>query len=71
MATGSRMRSVPLMAMAALGMPSKRALSGAWAMVRPPAARMALRPRAPSEPVPERTTAAPRSDQCSAIDSNR
>jgi len=61
----------PPMATAAVGMAAKRALSGVWAMVSPPAARTARRPRAPSEPVPESTTAAPWPFQCSATDSNR
>ena len=40
-------------------------------MVSPPAVLTATRPRAPSDPVPESTTATPHSPQCSAIESNR
>jgi len=40
--------------MAAFGMLSYLADFGSWAIEMPPAALMALIPRAPSEPVPER-----------------
>lgn len=42
--------------MALLGMPSKRAVSGSWTTTMPPAPLMALIPRVPSLPVPERIT---------------
>ena len=38
------------------GIPSNLALSGAWAMTRPPRSLTALMPLVPSEPVPDRTT---------------
>lgn len=50
--------SAPPSAMAAWGMAPYWAVFGSWAMVRPPAARMARLPWAPSEPVPDRTTPA-------------
>ena len=69
-AAGSSTRSAPPRWMAERGMPSKRAVSGVCTRVRPPQARTESSPRAPSEPVPESTTATPFSPQCSAIDSN-
>ena len=39
------------------GIPSNLALSGSWAMTRPPCSLTALTPLVPSEPVPESTTA--------------
>ena len=41
--------------MAARGMPSYLAVSGAWTRVKPPAAWIARSPATPSEPVPDRT----------------
>ena len=53
--SGERTKSAKPVLMTLLGMPSNLALSGAWAMTRPPCSFTVLTPLVPSDPVPERT----------------
>ena len=55
--SGERTKSASPVLMTLRGMPSNLALSGSWAMTRPPTSFTALTPLVPSDPVPERTTA--------------
>ena len=66
--SGASTKSARPVLMTLLGMPSKRALSGAWAMTRPSCSFTALMPPVPSLPVPERTTAMAFSLYSSAIE---
>ena len=51
-----RTKSIAPAEIALAGMAGHSAVSGSWAKVTPPAALIALSPRVPSDPVPERTT---------------
>ena len=54
--SGERMKSARPVLITLLGMPSNLALSGSWAMTRPPCSFTAFTPLVPSDPVPDRTT---------------
>ena len=65
--SGERTKSASPVLMTLRGMPSNLALSGAWAMTRPPCSFTAFTPLVPSEPVPESTTTM----ECSRFSSAR
>lgn len=66
MSSGASTASTQPVSTALRGMPSKRELSSVCAMTRPPVSRTSMMPVLPSEPVPESTTATPRSPQAEA-----
>lgn len=69
--SGERTKSARPVLMTLRGMPSNLALSGAWAITRPPCSFTALTPLVPSVPVPERTATMECSRRASAREAKK